>query len=318
MARISFAKIFLSAILFSLALAGNSSTVAGQTSPGGRIIGKVIETGSGRALPAEVGVSVYGGSNITFTHARCSKQGEFEIERLPAGRVHLATKLEGYATEHQNVSVTEGGTQYVNFYLTKVKLVRGVVRGPTGRALTGAHIRVIYPAEPLARGAIASTYQWETGDAQSDLQGNFALDVHPGREFVVEASHPDYLGTVSSPMRLTANEKAASVRLSLSNGTGVSGEVKDEDGRVVQNAQVRLIEQGGRPELKKFTSLELLKQRTMYTATGAGGLFKFEQVKPARKTLIVLHPGYQPFRQEIDLAPGQRELPLRVTLRARK
>jgi hypothetical protein len=318
MARISFSKVFLSVILGSLALTGHSSPFAGQTPVSGKIIGKVIENGSGRPLPAEVGVSVYGGSNLTFTHAKSSKQGEFEIEGLPAGRVHLVTKLEGYASEHQSVAVAAGGTQHVNFYLTKVKLVRGVVLSPTGRALTGAHIRVLYPAEPLARGVIATTYQWETGEVQSDLQGNFVIDVHPEKEFVVEASHPDYLGTVSSPIRLTPNEKVASVKLSLSKGADVSGEVKDEAGRVVENAQVRLIEHGGRPELGKFTSFELLKQRTKYTATGSGGIFKFDQVKPARKTLIVVHPGYQPFRQEIDLASSQKQFPLRVTLKARK
>ncbi len=69
-----------------------------------------------------------------------------------------------------------------------------------------------------------------------------------------------------------------------------------------------------RHEWRGFHSTEAVKQRAMYTGSGVDGAFEFEQVKPARKILVVQHPQYQLFKQMIDLTKGQEQFPTGVTL----
>ncbi len=313
-------KVFLAALcaLCALAFEASPPTAAAQSAGKGKLVGRIVERGTNQPLPAEVGVSLHAAGSLLMKHAQATDQGEFVIDGLEAGRIHLVTKLDGYAAEHQNISLGEGETRRVEFALTKVKLLRGNVRGPAGKPLYGATVRVIYATDPPARGEIRTTYQWETGETHSDRQGNFIIGVHPERAFVVEATHPDLLGEVSTPKRIGAAEKEASVTMTLDSGVNVAGEVRDESGRTVQGAQVRLIEVGSRRAIPNFTSHELLRQQTRFTASEANGAFSFEQVRPTRKMLVIVHPGYMPYKQLVELARAQKQPPLRVVLTARR
>lgn len=314
MARAFFPKYLLAAIVFISAFGGYVATFKGQVSTAGRLSGRVSSGEDGTALAAEIGLTVRDKNGITLRHIRASEHGLFDVENLPAGELHLVTKLEGYAAEHRSVSLTEGGSQYVEFLLKKVRRVQGTVLGPTHRPVAGAQVRIIYAADENQAASIQTTYEWETAEVKSDERGNFIISVHPDKEFIIEASHRKYVGTVSAPARIRLAENEIAMTIALSKGVSFSGAVKDEGGNPIECAQVRLLDAEQRHERREFHSTEALKQRAMYTGSGAAGAFEFEQVKPARKILIVQHPEYELFKQMIDLSKGQKQLPTGVTL----
>ena len=315
MTKKNFIRSCLIVTICTLAFAGYASAFAGQAPKTGKIVGRVVERNSKAPLAAEIGVLTQEGKRLSFKHINVSNQGEFVIDGLGAGEIHLTTKLEGYAAEHQSVNLREGENQKVDFSLTKFKIIRGIILGPAGLPIAGANIRVLYPANATRSGAIQATYQWESVEFQTDEQGAFALEVHPDKFFVVEASHQDFLGIVSSPARIKHNESEASITLAFRQSVSVAGEIKDEDGNVVQDAQVRLIEAGRRSEYQGFVSHEQLKQKTRYTTSNADGKFTFDQVKPTRKMLVIIHPIYHSYRELVDLTKSKGQHPVIAVLR---
>jgi hypothetical protein len=315
MKRILFVSLFLITALCAFAFAQHHSAFAAQSPGSGRITGKVIERDSGKPVVAEIGISTREKGNFVLKHAKTSETGEFEVGDLKAGDLHLTTKLEGYATEHRSVSLADGETLYVEFYIIKVRTISGVVLNPTSKPVAGAEVRVIYREEAPAPGALVTSYQWESGEVKTDIQGKFELDVHPEKEFVVEASHPDFLGVISAPIRVS--EKAQSVSLSLIQGITIVGELKDEDGNIVRDAQVSLSGVGADPTPNGFTSFELLKQSAMNTVSSADGTFRLNNAKPARAVLTITHPKYKPLRQVIDLAKAQGQVAGSIVLKSK-
>ncbi len=159
---------------------------------GGKILGRVIERETGLPLAAEIGVAMRGPRGITLEHVRATEQGVFELTGLPPADVQLNTKFEGYAVERQNLSLGEGETRWIEFHLVKAATARGQVLDPAGAPIEDARIRVIYARDVALEGAVAATYQWESGEARSDAHGSFSVAVHPEKEFLLEASHAKY------------------------------------------------------------------------------------------------------------------------------
>ncbi|HEV2853673.1 MAG TPA: carboxypeptidase regulatory-like domain-containing protein [Thermoanaerobaculia bacterium] len=186
----------------------------------GKIAGRLVDRGTGKPLAGEVAASFISKGKIIFTHARTSERGDFVIDGIEAGQAYLTTKLEGYAVEHQSVSLRPGETKSVELSLVQPRSVRGTVRDSEGRPLSGALVKVIQPLGTPARGEIRTTYQWETGETYSDERGNFAIPVHPGKSFVVEASHSGFAVATSAPRQVEAQEKEAVVDLKLETSTG--------------------------------------------------------------------------------------------------
>ncbi|MEP7270730.1 MAG: carboxypeptidase-like regulatory domain-containing protein [Acidobacteriota bacterium] len=318
MAQTISSRFLFKALLCAAALTVPLVALTGRGGVGGRVVGRVIDRDSGLALAAELGLVIRDRRGITLKHVRASELGEFEIIGLPEGNAHLTTKLAGYAVEHESVALHSGETRQVEFRLLKAKTVQGVILDPAGQVLEGAQVRVIYADEETARDPVTATYQWEMGDAKSDAQGSFAVEVHPDKEFVIEATRPGYVVEVSEPKRIDATESSYSLRLPLSAGISVTGEARDEHGQMIPGALISLIEVEDRPELRRFTSAERLNQRTMQTVSGADGKFRFDQVRPARKTLIITHPRYQPTRQTLDITTERESQPTRVTLQRKQ
>ncbi|MCI0524976.1 MAG: carboxypeptidase-like regulatory domain-containing protein [Acidobacteria bacterium] len=299
---------FLATILLcALALFAPLAAFTFRQNEGGKIVGRVIERDSDQLLAAEIGLAIRGRRGVTMKHTRASDQGQFEIAGLPAGEMYLTTKLEGYAVEHQSIFLNVGETREIEFRLIKAGTVRGTVLDSAGNPIENAQLSVIYADESTARGAIAATYQWEMGEVRSDATGAFAIQVHPEKEFIVEASHPAFVGEVSSPMRFSPMASRAAIKISLDRGVSFEGEVRDENGAPIQGAQVQLLETEERPELQRFASIEALKRRARTTVSGADGKFRFDQVNPAAKSLLITHPKYQPVKRTME--PGSdREL----------
>ncbi len=304
-------------VLCTLALFVPLVAFTGQQGDGGRIVGRVIGRETGHTLAAEISIAIRARSGITMKHVDVSEQGQFEIAGLPPGEMHLTTKLAGYAVEHQSFSLGEGETRQIEFRLVKSGTVRGIINDPAGNPLGDAQIRVIYAEEASARGALAATYQWEMGEVRSDTNGGFAVEVHPEKEFIVETSHPGFVGEVSSPMRLASAEGRAPLKISLARGGSFEGEVKDENGDPVAGAQVRLMEAEERAELQRFASFELLKRRARMAVSGADGRFRFDQVDTSNKVLIITHPKYRSARRAVELNSDREQAPVTVTLKGK-
>jgi hypothetical protein len=282
--------------------------------PAGRLVGSLRDSETGAPLAGEVAVSLVAGRQITLSHATASPAGEYSSEGLAAGSYHLTTKLDGYAPEHASVSIGEGETGRVDFRLKRVKLVRGVVYAPSGAPLADARVRLVYRADPAAPGHFTSTYQWETADFKTDLQGRFALAAHPDKEFVVEALHTDFAGAVSAPTRLKPGQREATINLKLGRAVGVTGEVKDGRGNPVPGAQVMLRELGDRPAPAEFATSEVVARRSRATISDGVGSFSFKQVTPARQMMVVVHPSYKVFRQVVNPADAKSPHALTITL----
>lgn len=306
-------KALLASLGFSLCIALQPAA-ADDAAGSGKITGRLLDRGSRAPLAGEVGVSYVANGRIIFTHAKASRDGKFVIEDLGAGQIYLTTKLEGYAVEHRSVSLRPGETKSVELSLVRPAPLRGTVRNADGLPLADATVKVFYPVDTPQAGQIRTTYQWETGEALTDTQGGFVLAVHPDRPFVVEASHDDFLTAVSSPRELKAMAKGQAVDIALEKGITVSGVLKDADGKAIPGAQVRLIDSATRRAFPGFVSHSLLEQQLRVSPTGADGAFRFEKVSPTAKMVVVLHPGYKPFRQAVTLARNREQSPFQVTL----
>jgi hypothetical protein len=169
----------------------------------GRIVGRVIERDTGQPLAAELGVAMRGARGITLRHVRASEDGVFELTGLPAADVQLNTKLDGYAVERRSLSLGEGEVRQVEFHLIKLVRLRGRVLDEAGEPAADALIRVDYAREAAADGAIAATYQWESGETRSDAQGAYFIAVHPEKAFTLDVSHAKF-----QPMRRTVDPAA--------------------------------------------------------------------------------------------------------------
>jgi carboxypeptidase family protein len=293
--------------------------LAGQTYGVSRIFGKVLDGDTGIPLAAEIGIAGSDKGNIFLRHVQASEQGEFEINALAAGDSYLTTKLEGYAAEHLSLSLNEEESRYVEFSLHKGKTVRGVIHDSAGNPLPGASVSVAYAQEGSHHASLTATYEWERGEVRTGALGNFEIrNIHPEKQFVLEASHPDFLSAVSTPRQIPPGESAILLRLSLTKGIRLIGEIKDEDGIVVQDAQVTLVEAERRPELSKSTSFQPPRMSKLYMMSGVSGTFGFNQVKQVEMLVTVTHPGYAPFRQTIDLTGHQGPFSIGVVLKSKE
>jgi Carboxypeptidase regulatory-like domain len=282
-------------------------------SGGGKIIGKVIERESFQTLSAEISVAGRDDRNLYLRHAKASEDGLFEIADLPAGELHLTSKIDGYATDHLNVSLSKGETRYVEFYLTKGKTVRGVVLDQSNTPIAGARINVDYVRDATAESAVVARYQWEMGDTVTDQLGRYEIrNLHPEQEFIIEATHPKYPSVISAPSRFNPQEAELSLNLSISRGVGVIGIVRDAERNILKGARVMIFDvKSDSPQLSQSQSA--MDGRT-HTSSDEAGAFNFEQIRPMKKMLVVVHPGYQPYRQIIDLTGRQTQLSLDVVL----
>jgi len=315
-------KVFVGLIVLAIGLSvvllalSGTPTAANQSVPGARIIGTLFDRGTNRPVVGEVGVTTLDGARLRLKHTRASLQGEFVIDGIESGQFHLVTKADGYAVEHRNVSLNQGETLRVDFGLKPVKKLRGVVRGPNGDPLSGADVSVRYPAGLPQPGNVTSTYQWEAGEFLTGASGTFEIDVHPDKEFIVEASHRDFIGDVSRPVSVPANQTEISTSLTLRNGNNLTGEVKNAAGVPVPGAQIRLIGLIARSASPRFTSIETLSQRIKYGKSRIDGTFAFRRVTPGRKKLVVVQPGYGTFVREIEVLPRQASSHTTIVLRS--
>lgn len=293
----------------------NGPTQADGANPG-RIIGTIVDRRTGQPIIAEVALTTLNGERVVLNHARASRQGEFAFDGLQPGTIHLVTKAEGYGVEHRGLLLNQGEILRADFQLESIKRLRGTVRDPNGNLLSGATVRVAYSTAIPTAGAAISTYQWETGNSQTGPQGTFLLDVHPTKDFIVEATHPEFVGATSQPVTNSNEPGDIVVPLSLRRGIRLTGQVKNEAGTPISGVQVRLLSVVARGPTPRFRSIENISRKTRYSKSETDGAFSFEHVTSGRKMLVVVHPGYRPFKQDFNLSAGQTSFRSPVVLTA--
>jgi hypothetical protein len=279
------------------------------------LLGRVIDRDTGEPLQAELSMILRGMGGITIRHIRASEEGTFEILNLSAGNVLLTTKLEGYASEQQSLLIANFKSRSIEFRLQRSVGVRGIISNNTGAPIEDAQIRVIYAEDPASQAPISASYQWEMGEVRTDFSGEFIVNVHPAKEFVIEATHPDFLADISSPQQLTSGKNRPPVKLVLSHGKRLEGQVRDETGHAIADARVQLSTDEQRPELQRFISFALLEQRTVWATTDENGRYAFEHVPAAAHKMIISHPKYQPVYQEWQSVTNRQPLPIILKLK---
>jgi hypothetical protein len=302
-------KLFYAALLCAALLLLPLVTLTAQQPDSATVLVRLLERTTGAPLAAEVGLALQTANGVLLKHATANAQGEVEFTSLPGGVVHLSTKHDMYAVERAGFELAPAATQHLELHLVKAVPVRGVVLDPSGTPLAGAQVKAVYER---ANEPFANSYQWETGDARSDEQGGFALEVHPEREFVIEAARAGFLSDFTTPLRASA---APTVTLQLTRGTRVTGTVRDTAGNPLAGVQVQLSDAGERATLQRFLPFEALQQSRQFTVTADDGTFQFNHVRPIRKALLITHLKYAPERQTLDLTLRQPQFETRVTLR---
>jgi Carboxypeptidase regulatory-like domain len=290
-------------------------TATGQTGRG-KIVGKVIERESLQPLSAEISIAGRDNRDLYLRHTKAAEDGLFEISDLPAGDLHLTTKLNGYATDHLSLSLEDGETRYVELFLTPGKTVRGVISDQANRPVAGAKVNVSYSRESSGLSSIAARYQWEEVETITDQLGRYEIsNLNPEEEIIIEATHPDFSSILSAPLRFDPQEVSLSVNLSAVAGVGVIGVVRDADRNILKGARVMLFDA---VKSSQITQTErMIDGRTNALSDEAGG-FSFAAVKPMKKILVVIHPGYQPYRQVIDLTGRRTRLSIDVELQKKR
>lgn len=307
-------KFALTALLCAVALLIPLASLTARQTEQATLRGKISERDTGAPLAAEIGLAIHTRQGIVFKHARADEAGVFEVAGLPTGEYHLSTKHEGYAVEHAGFALADSETRNIEFRLVKAKLVHGFITDQHQQPLAAARVKVLYANDETAKQSITNNYQWETGDARSDEQGRFELEAHPEREFVIEAAHDGWLSEVSTPARFTPDEATKTIQLRLAKGVRLTGEARDQFGNPLPGAHVQLRDADDKPELSRFLPFESLQQSRLFAVTDAAGVFHFDNVRPARKLLLVTHSKHAPHQQPLVLPASQAEFTTRVVL----
>jgi hypothetical protein len=307
-------KLKLAFLLCAVALLAPLVTLTARQTEQATLRGKISARDTGAPLAAEIGLALQTRRGLIFKHARADETGAFEVTGLPAGEVHLSTKYDGYAVEHAALKLTDGETQSAEFHLVKAKLVRGLITDEKQQPLADVSVKVFYAQDTKAKQAVFNTYQWETGDARSDEQGRFELEAHPEREFIIEAAREGWLSEISAPTRFATEEPSKTIQLRLAKGVRLTGEARDQFGNPLPGAQVQLSDAKESPELSRYLPFELLQQSRRFTVADAAGAFYFDNVRPARKLLLIRHSKHAPTQQTLSLDANQTEFTTRVVL----
>lgn len=306
-------KYMLAGLLCALALGLPLVSLTARQAETVRLTGRIVDRETGAPLAAELGIAIRTRQGVILKHARADESGQFTLSDLPSGAFDLSTKHDGYAVEHAALTLNEQALQTLEFRLLKSRIVRGFITDSHQQPLEGVRVKTHYAADQADKQTFANSYQWETGDARTDAQGHFELEVHPAREFIIEAAHPEFLSEVSAPLQF--NTAAPNLSLRLSKGVTLTGEAHDQAGQALANAQMELSDADERPELQRFLPFEVLQQRHQFVMSNAAGSFRFDHVRPARKLLLVTHAQHVPQQQTLELTATQPAFNVKVTLR---
>jgi RNA polymerase sigma factor (sigma-70 family) len=273
--------------------------------------------------------------------------GRFRLDGLPSGeQLWLQVQDDRYALS--TFPVTAGGAEAATVTLSEPRLFVGqVVAADTRRPLGGARVAVFTGSRSLQAGhytALASAPDAAAAAPAAELsgranaEGRFRFRLPPGTDYHVFIHPPGGTAYAARQARLTWAEGEASREqlVLLVPGVEVRGQVVEEDGRPIAGACAYY----ALPSPRRNTSLpsDTVPFRDTATLTGADGCFRI--VVPAVSCRLEVFGPTADYRQNnyeyqpcpycisghlvrmfehglvnLNLAPGDRPEPVRVTLR---
>ena len=276
------------------------------------IVGDLLDAEVLLGVSGEISLALNDSENLVTRHAKSDELGRVEFRDVTAGKWQLTTKISDYAPEYATIDVVEGETHHVSFYLKKGRLLSGRIIDRDGKPIAKARVSVRYARDSGTIRAFVA-YGWQSGDVTTNLQGEYVIrDVHPEKEFVVEASHVDYLTSVSVPL-VRGTAASGSVNLSLHKGLSVTGTIQDDNGTPVSGARVGLLGTLP-PAVDRFLALSLLKENRRFTVSDDEGAFRFGQVQAGEKLILVSHSAYRKTEYFLTLPKSGQDSPVIVTL----
>jgi hypothetical protein len=211
--------------------------------------------------------------------ATTGEDGAYAIEGIAPGsyRPSITARKQGFtfsAKQAGTISLVDGQNEEgVDFQLEKGGVVRGLVRGFQGQALSGADIDVM-PAGLLQNMFQDPGYFSDVGDfsTQTDTQGRFEiLGFDFDKSYRLNARAEGHAARQIESFELLRETPEIELQITLSFGSIVSGTAVYEDGNPVPNHKIKLD-----PNTGDIMLGMLLGKRS--TSTGADGAFTFEHV----------------------------------------
>jgi hypothetical protein len=203
-------------------------------------------------------------SLTTMLTVRSSGDGRFAVSGLPPGRHRLEARAPGFAPETFEATAVRGDADAGDVRLSRGLTVRGVVRGPDGRPVPDAVVRVELGPQPVPV---------ESPETRSGSDGRFTLPgLRPGAVRLVASAEGLGRGTAS------AETGVDDVVLVLKPYGGIRGVVVDEAQRPVTAFRVT----ARAPDFRGFHTDE---------ASDAEGRFELRDVEPGTYAVEARAPG---------------------------
>jgi hypothetical protein len=205
--------------------------------------------------------------------------GAYRLGPLADGEYTVRAFNEGFLTRSQKWRPGDGP---LDFVLQRALLVEGDVVDPEGRPLERAFLRVLDTSRNVFR---------EVGLARTGADGTFQVEVARAGDFLLTAYHADFM---MAKLRVTVPRRG--VRLVMSAGAELTGEVVDSRGQSVAKADVRANPvRGGDPAALEY-----------HTTTDAQGHFSLRGLPAGRYGVVASHAEEGDFRgveSAVELAP---------------
>lgn len=283
---------------------------------GWTLMGNVVDAGSGVPV-AGADVTVATGALGLHTRAAVTgPQGRFEVEGVVGSEQSLYVDADGYVIAGPMVQTEDGGPIVVR--LERAARIEGLVVDETGWPIPNAMVRAFSddakarqavgdsltvtdgPVPPIS--ATAGSGLAFVGQMRSGPDGGFELDnLRPGT-YTVAVSHEDYAPKESEPIRLSAGETRAGLRVAMDPGAELIGRVVDERGFGLEAIPV---------ELRAAS-----ERAPRIAVTSDDGSFAFRGVR-GEVEVVALPYDLPATRQSTTVEPGSRvvvELALSTTL----
>ncbi len=283
------------------------SVRAGETKSGikleltkGGIIEVLVREAGGKTI-AKVNVGARHALRDQYFGANTDENGLARVRVTPGEYRISGPYKEGYSRgqNEETVSVADGQTQHVEFVLSTLPKITGIVRDEAGNPLAGVQVAVM----PMGR-----------SETTTDASGKFEVAWDPtpfpsAQNLTVVLVARDVARNLAGSTDL--DEQAGNLDIKLQPGVTVTGTVVNEEGKPLPGTGIRIMLNGPRWRAS-FRMKEII-------TTGPDGVFEIKTLAPDREyTITATADGYG--RQNISVNTsglkenrhdaGQLKLPL--------
>ncbi|MCH9649233.1 MAG: carboxypeptidase-like regulatory domain-containing protein [Deltaproteobacteria bacterium] len=216
---------------------------------------------------------------LAMSHS--GEEGRFVLENVKPGQYSLSGSGTGYRTAKiPTIEVAEGATvEGIVLILEKGAVIQGRILAPDGKPVSQASLR-------LSKQSHRQDILGGAKSAVSDSQGHYRLEgLESGFEQTLDAFHEVY-GQVRKTILVEPGEQR--VDIIFEPGFSISGQVTDQQGDGIANAQLQL-----------ESNNHLFGGKT--TRSGADGSYRFESVQAGRYEIEASHEDYAQSRTEMPI-----------------